>query len=84
MLGFEVVVLMLVVHATGRRFLPIVLTALALAALHVLLAMATKQDRRLALVFSRSFAYPKVAIPAPTFATRDRRAEPSFPRKALA
>ena len=83
-LAFEVVVLVLVIHATGRRLLPIVLTALALFGLHVLLALATKKDRRLALVFSRSFAYPKAAIPSPTFSTRERRAEPSFPRKALA
>ena len=82
--GFEVVVLMLVVHATSRRFLPILLAAIALAVLHVLLAAATKKDRRLALVFSRSFAYPKAAIPAPTFATRERHAEPTLPRKALA
>jgi hypothetical protein len=83
-LGFEVALLAIAANATQLRLLPTLVTVPVIAGGHVLLALATRADRRLALVFSRSGRYPRHARPWPTLATRARRAEPTFPRRLLA
>jgi hypothetical protein len=83
-LGFEVAALAVVANATQLRLLPSLAAAVTAAGVHVLLALATRADRRLALVFSRSGRYPRHARPWPTLVTRARRAEASFPRRLLA
>lgn len=83
-LGFEVMALLVAVHATGLRWLAIGLIAVALLAVHVALAAATRRDRRLTLVFSRSMRHPRYARPWPTRSTTTRQSEPTFPRRLLA
>jgi hypothetical protein len=82
-LGFEVMALLVAVHATGLRWTAIGLVAGALFAVHLALAAATRRDRRLTLVFSRSVRYPRYARPWPTLRTASRPAEPTFPRRLL-
>lgn len=82
--GFEVVVLVVVVNLTQLAWLPLAITAGGLAVLHVLLAAATRRDRRLTMVAARALRYPRYARPGATRATRRRTgAEPTFPRKLL-
>lgn len=81
--GFEVGLLVVLVHATGQRLVPLLVAAGAVAAVHVALALATRKDRRLALVFSRSLRYPRYARPAATRRGSTVAAEPTFPRKPL-
>ena len=83
-LGFEVVALVLVANLSQLRLAPVVVASLAVAALHALLALATRRDRRLSLVFSRSFRYPRFALPWATLATSRRVPERTFPRRLLA
>jgi len=82
-LGFEIGLLALVVNATQLRLLPCLVAGATVVALHLLLALATRTDRRLSLVFSRSARYPRHARPWPTLATLSRRAEPTFPKRLL-
>lgn len=82
-LGFEIGALAVIVNATQLRVMPVLVAALAVAAVHVLLSLATRADRRLALVFSRSGRYPRHARPWPTLGSVPRRAESTFPRRLL-
>ncbi len=82
-LGFEVVALLVAVHATGLKWLAIALVGAVLVSVHLALAAATRRDRRLTLVFSRSLRYPRYARPWPTERTASRAAEPTFPRRLL-
>jgi len=81
--GFEGVVFLLVVNLSQLALGPLVVTGLALAALHLVLALATGRDRRLTLVFARSNRYPGHARPWPTLHSRPGHAEPTFPRRVL-
>jgi type IV secretory pathway TrbD component len=82
-LAFEVMALLVVVHATGQRWLVVGMVGAVLLAVHWTLAAATKKDRRLSLVFSRSLRVPRFAGPWATPASSPRPAEPSFPRRLL-
>ena len=83
-LGFEVMALVVAVHATGVRWVAIGLLTLGLLVVHLALAAATRKDRRLSLVFSRAVRYPRYARPWATSRTASRLAEASFPRRLLA
>lgn len=81
--GFEAGLLVVLVHAIGLRLVPLLVAAGAVAVAHVSLALATRKDRRLALVFSRSLRYPRYARSAATRRCPAAAAEPTFPRKPL-
>ncbi|HEX4956387.1 MAG TPA: hypothetical protein VF017_23625 [Thermoanaerobaculia bacterium] len=82
-LAFEGVALLGLVHLFGTSWLMVGLAASPLVAVHLALAAATRQDRRLSLTFSRSTRWPRYARPWATLATTPRRAEPTFPRRLL-
>jgi type IV secretory pathway VirB3-like protein len=82
-LGFEVGVLLVVSNLSQMRLVPVLVAVAIFLPLHLGLAAATRADRRLSLVFTRSLRYPRQARPTPTLATRRREPEPTFPRKLL-
>ena len=81
--GFEAIVMMIVINATGFRFSTVVLVGAVLVAFHTGLAMATRRDERLTLVYSRSHRYPKRLAAAATLGSLEVVPEPTFPRKEI-
>lgn len=81
--GFEVIVLAFGLNLTGLALAPSSLLVVIVAGVHSLLALATRRDRRITMVFGRSFAYGRLLVPWPTLATVRRVAEPTFPRRLL-
>ena len=82
-LGFEVLVLALGLNLTGLTLVPSALLVALVAGLHTLLGIATRRDRRIAMVFGRSLVYGRELLPWPTLATPRHRSEPTFPRRLL-
>lgn len=81
--GFEVVVFVLVVNLSQLRLLPLTLTGVFLAVIHIALALATSKDRRLTSLIGRSVRYPRYCRPWPTQRTRSGVPEPTFPARRL-